>query len=226
MPILWMESNGNTSPLEQAGRKKASPKTASHGPSGAIFAWTCILLRTAGSHETQHCKKIYMVQGLRVPFNSPCTEVAQYLMRYYSSLSLISQNIHSVTSVFCPNLQHIFNFIDRWWLCAWFLYLALHDLRLPVPLSAAVHLARSHSCKNSIREIATVVLPNRPAYIDTGGSCADGVWAGPPRGAAARPRPSCAGKWYLIWYPGFHVSYKISKYLSLTWHPNMQSIIS
>ena len=55
------------------------------------------------------------------------------------------------------------------WLCGWELYLALHDL--PVPWSTAVHPApRSPSSNNSMQVIATVVLPNRTADIDAGGS--------------------------------------------------------
>ena len=68
-------------------------------------------------------------------------------------------------------------------------------------------------CDSSIRGKAKIVLPNRPADIDRGGSyaAASGVWAGPSgpqRGAAARPRPSSVGQRYLIRYPKFHVSYK------------------
>ena len=76
--------------------------------------------------------------------------------------------------------------------CAWGLYLAPDDL--PVPRNAAVHLAHRHSCNNYMREIATVVLPNRPADIDAGCPGTAGVRAGPQRGAAAEPLLSSAGR--------------------------------
>ena len=65
----------------------------------------------------------------------------------------------------------------------------LHDL-------ADVHYSRSVACQQYQRGIATVVLPNRAAGIDAGGSGAAGVWVGPLKhagGAVARPRPSSAG---------------------------------
>ena len=48
----------------------------------------------------------------------------------------------------------------------------LHDL-------ADVHYSRSVACQQYQRGIATVVLPNRAAGIDAGGSGAAGVRAGP-----------------------------------------------
>ena len=45
-----------------------------------------------------------------------------------------------------------------------------------------------------MREIATVVLPNRPADIDAGCPGTAGVRAGPQRGAAAEPLLSSAGR--------------------------------
>ena len=50
--------------------------------------------------------------------------------------------------------------------------------------------------QNSLHGIATVVLPNRPTNINTGGSGAANVWAGPRGGAAARPRSSTTGLRY------------------------------
>ena len=44
---------------------------------------------------------------------------------------------------------------------------------------AADHYACSLACQQSLRGIATVVLPNRPTDQDAGGSGAAGVWAGP-----------------------------------------------
>lgn len=58
--------------------------------------------------------------------------------------------------------------------------------------SAAVHLARSTACNQSLRGIATVVLPNRPTDIDAGGSGAAGAWTGP--GRKKRQPPSAQGQ--------------------------------
>ena len=44
--------------------------------------------------------------------------------------------------------------------------------------AAAVHVARSPRCKLSQKKIATVVLPNRPADNEAGGSGAAGAWTG------------------------------------------------
>ena len=69
---------------------------------------------------------------------------------------------------------------------------------------AAVHYAHSVACQQSQRGIATVVLPSRTADIDTGGSWAAGVWAGPPKHAR--------GAWRVLaramQVPG-HISYVI-----------------
>ena len=62
--------------------------------------------------------------------------------------------------------------------------------------AAAVHYARSTACHQSLRGIATVVLPNRPADAEAGGCGAAGGWAGPSKlagGPTARPRPSMTG---------------------------------
>ena len=62
--------------------------------------------------------------------------------------------------------------------------------------AAAVHYARSVACHQSLRGIATVVLPNRPANAEAGGSGAAWGWAGPSKlagGPRARPRPSMTG---------------------------------
>ena len=59
--------------------------------------------------------------------------------------------------------------------------------------AAAVHYARSVACNQSLRGISTVVLPNRPADAEAGGSGAAGGWAGPSKltgGTMTRPRPS------------------------------------
>ena len=61
---------------------------------------------------------------------------------------------------------------------------------------AAVHDARSLACQQSLRGIATVVLPNRTTDQDAGGSGAAGVWAGPQRlgvGWAAETRRRSSG---------------------------------
>ena len=73
--------------------------------------------------------------------------------------------------------------------------MALYDL--PVPQSAAVDWASSHSCHNNQQGLATVVLPNKPADIEAGGLGAAGVWAGLQIGSPARPRPSTTGLQYL-----------------------------
>jgi hypothetical protein len=65
--------------------------------------------------------------------------------------------------------------------------------------AAAVHVARSHRCRLSQKKIATVVLPNRPADNEAGGSGAAGAWTGQnqkqrrPRSDLARPCPSGSG---------------------------------
>ena len=62
--------------------------------------------------------------------------------------------------------------------------------------AAAVHYARSVACHQSLRGIAVVVLPSRPADAEAGGSGAAGGWAGPSKltgGTMARPRPSMTG---------------------------------
>ena len=46
----------HASPSGQAGRNNTPPKTASHGPTGAIFACHRHFASTAGSHETQNGK--------------------------------------------------------------------------------------------------------------------------------------------------------------------------
>ena len=100
--------------------------------------------------------------------------------------------------------------------------------------AAAVHYARSATCHQSPRGIATVVLPNRPGDAEAGGSGAAGGWVGPSRlasGSRARPRPSMTGTrkyttsytiydTYHIRYSiryrmtGEYISYTISEYLS------------
>ena len=61
--------------------------------------------------------------------------------------------------------------------------------------AAAVHYARSAPCNQSVRGIATVVLPSRPTDVEAGGSGAAEAWAGPPRrgGPVRRKRLSQAG---------------------------------
>ena len=63
--------------------------------------------------------------------------------------------------------------------------------------AAAVHYARSAPCNQSVRGIATVVLPSRPSDVEAGGSRAAEAWAasGPPRrgGPVRRKRLSQAG---------------------------------
>ena len=66
---------------------------------------------------------------------------------------------------------------------------------------------RGNFCSDSLRDIPTVVLPNRLADIETGDSGAASVWAGPRGGAAARPRPSTAGLRYLSLYLSSHFPY-------------------
>lgn len=48
--------------------------------------------------------------------------------------------------------------------------------------AACVHYARSPLCNMSQKGIATVVLPNRPADHEAGGSGAAEPWTGPRRG--------------------------------------------
>ena len=47
--------------------------------------------------------------------------------------------------------------------------------------AAAVHYANSARCNQSVRGIATVVLPSRASDVEAGGSGAAEAWAGPPR---------------------------------------------
>jgi len=65
---------------------------------------------------------------------------------------------------------------------------------------ASVHYARS-ACNQSQRGIATVVLPNRPADTDAGGSGGAGVWAGPGNATGRqrqRPGSGSAGARHFI----------------------------
>ena len=69
--------------------------------------------------------------------------------------------------------------------------------------AAVVHYARSTACHQSLRGIATVVLPKRPADAEASGSGAAGGWAGPSKlagGPTARPCPSMTGASILIVY--------------------------
>ena len=61
--------------------------------------------------------------------------------------------------------------------------------------AAAVHYARSAQCNQSVRGIATVVLPRRSTDVEAGGSGAAEAWAGPPRrgGPVRRQRISAGG---------------------------------
>ena len=53
--------------------------------------------------------------------------------------------------------------------------------------AASLHYARSRACNQSLRGIGTVVLPNRPADNEAGGSGAAAAWVGPIRhGVASR----------------------------------------
>ena len=58
--------------------------------------------------------------------------------------------------------------------------------------AAAVHYANSAQCNQSVRGIATVVLPSRASDAEAGGSGAAEAWAGPPRrgGPVLRQRMS------------------------------------
>ena len=74
--------------------------------------------------------------------------------------------------------------------------LQVYDLPGGCRLEPAVQYAHSAACHQSLRGIATVVLPNRPADAEAGGSGAAGRWAGPSKlagGTMARPRPSITG---------------------------------
>ena len=53
--------------------------------------------------------------------------------------------------------------------------------------AASLHYARSRACNQSLRGNGTVVLPNRPADNEAGGSGAAAAWVGPIRhGVASR----------------------------------------
>ena len=58
--------------------------------------------------------------------------------------------------------------------------------------AAAVHYANSAQCNQSVRGIATVVLPSRASDAEAGGSGAAEAWAGPQRrgGPVQRQRMS------------------------------------
>ena len=60
--------------------------------------------------------------------------------------------------------------------------------------AAAVHYANSAQCNQSVRGIATVVLPSRASDAEAGGSGAAEAWAGPPRrGGPVRRQRMSAG---------------------------------
>ena len=65
---------------------------------------------------------------------------------------------------------------------------------------AASHYANSARCNQSVRGIATVVLPSRPTDVEAGGSGAAEAWAGPPRrgGPVRRQRISAGGDFMLL----------------------------
>ena len=66
---------------------------------------------------------------------------------------------------------------------------------------ASIHYARSPRCNQSKRGIATIVLPNRPADTDAGGSGGAGVWAGPGNATGRRrqrPGSGSAGARHFI----------------------------
>jgi hypothetical protein len=80
---------------------------------------------------------------------------------------------------------------------------------------AASHYANSARCNQSVRGIATVVLPSRPTDVEAGGSGAAEAWAGPPRrgGPVRRQRISAGGDFMLLYHKNKY-DFKCSLYHS------------